>query len=78
MLLDIGMRGYPACFYLTSGGLLGEELQVQGVDSEAMEAVIKFFYSGECAMTPDLVLPILDAGGGATLQNRNNIVACGI
>ncbi|GAX84352.1 hypothetical protein CEUSTIGMA_g11774.t1 [Chlamydomonas eustigma] len=46
---------------LESGDFAGQELPVQGVDSEALETVIRFFYTGECPITVSTAVPLLDA-----------------
>lgn len=44
-----------------AGEFAHQELPVQGVDSEALETVIRFFYTGECPITVASAVPILDA-----------------
>ena len=34
---------------------------MQGVDSDALESVIRFFYTGECAIAVSTAVPLLDA-----------------
>lgn len=47
---------------LESGSLApGEELPVWGVDSDALESIVQFFYSGECLLTLDNGVAIMDA-----------------
>jgi hypothetical protein len=46
---------------ILTGDFAGQELPVQGVDSEALEAVIRFFYTGECPITVSTAVPLLDA-----------------
>jgi hypothetical protein len=44
-----------------AGNLAGEELPVWGVDSDALEAIIQFFYSGECSLAFPGAIAVLDA-----------------
>lgn len=46
---------------LEQGNLHGEELPVWGVDSDALEAIIQFFYSGECVLRFPGAVAVLDA-----------------
>lgn len=43
-----------------AGEAAGKELPIQGVDSSALEAVLGFFYSGECVLSPTTAVPMLD------------------
>lgn len=46
---------------LEQGNLHGEELPVWGVDSDSLEAIIRFFYSGECLLRYPDAIGVLDA-----------------
>lgn len=46
---------------LEQGNLQGEELPVWGVDSDSLEAIIRFFYSGECLLRFPAAIGVLDA-----------------
>lgn len=46
---------------LEQGNLHGEELPVWGVDSDALEAIIRFFYTGECLLKFPEAVGVLDA-----------------
>jgi hypothetical protein len=46
---------------LAGGPRPGEELPVTGVDSSALEDVIRFFYEGRLTLTPANAAPVLDA-----------------
>jgi hypothetical protein len=46
---------------LEQGNLHGEELPVWGVDSDALESIISFFYSAECTLSYPGAVAVLDA-----------------
>lgn len=46
---------------LEPGTLTGEELPVWGVDSDALHAVLRFFYTGEATLTFATAAPLCDA-----------------
>ncbi len=43
-----------------AGDATGKELPIQGVDSNALETVIGFFYRGEVLLTVNTVVPVYD------------------
>ncbi len=53
----------PASHATLPPGILPSEpeLPVWGVDSEALEAVVGCFYTGECKLTVTTAVPIMDA-----------------
>jgi hypothetical protein len=46
---------------LADGKFTQKELPVQGVDSLALESVIRFFYTGECQLQAGSAIAVLDA-----------------
>ncbi|GAX77190.1 hypothetical protein CEUSTIGMA_g4636.t1 [Chlamydomonas eustigma] len=46
---------------LDQGNLQGEELPVRGVDAAGLDAVLRFFYCGECNLDYRNVIPVYDA-----------------
>ena len=58
----------------SSGNLQGEELPVRGVDALGLDAVLRFFYSGECTLDYNNVVPIHDAAH--RLDVPNLVTAC--
>jgi hypothetical protein len=44
-----------------TGNLANEELPVWGVDSDALQSIIEFFYSGECRLTFPKAVAVMDA-----------------
>lgn len=52
----------------------GEELPVWGVDSDALEHLIQFFYSGECRIISSSAVPVYDAA--QRLEVPNLAAAC--
>ncbi|KXZ41683.1 hypothetical protein GPECTOR_322g32 [Gonium pectorale] len=72
---------------LAQGDATGKELPIQGVDSEALESVVRFFYCGECLLSTATVVPIHDvclklevpglgAGCEAYVQQSLNPATC--
>ena len=47
---------------------------MQGVDSDALETIIRYFYSGECPITISSAVPLLDAA--IKLEVPGLMVAC--
>lgn len=54
---------------LEEGSLQGGELPVWGVDSDALETVLHFFYSGTCSLSYSAVVHILDAAQRLGVDN---------
>ena len=46
---------------LVAGILAEPELPVWGVDSDALETVLRCFYTGECRLTDQNIIPVMDA-----------------
>ncbi|KAG1658252.1 hypothetical protein FOA52_008512, partial [Chlamydomonas sp. UWO 241] len=46
---------------LESGDFTGHELPVLGVDADALELIISFFYTAQCPITVTTAIPLLDA-----------------
>lgn len=44
-----------------AGNLANEELPVWGVDSDALQSIIEFFYSGQCNLTFPNAVAVMDA-----------------
>jgi hypothetical protein len=44
-----------------AGNLANEELPVWGVDSDALQSIIEFFYSGQCDLTFPTAVAVMDA-----------------
>lgn len=63
MWCSAGCDTAPSTYALYShvGEFTGSELPVQGVDANALETIIAFFYSGECPITVATAIPLLDA-----------------
>ena len=59
---------------LASGSLQGEELPVRGVDAIGLDAVLRFFYTGECLLRYTNVIPIYDCAH--RLEVPNLVSAC--
>lgn len=49
------------CLARHPGNLANEELPVWGVDSDALQAIIEFFYSGQCNLTFPSAVAVMDA-----------------
>ncbi|KAF8073156.1 SPL3 [Scenedesmus sp. PABB004] len=59
VVLSAGSRRFANM--LEQGNLAGEELPVWGVDSDALEAIIRFFYTAECTLSHPGAVAVLDA-----------------
>lgn len=64
----------PAIFTITGDGFPGTLLPVQGVDSNALEAVTSSFYSGSCNVTASNVSAIYDTA--VKLEAQSLAEAC--
>lgn len=51
----------PFASTLSVGSRAGEDLPVTGVDSDALELIVRFFYEGCLLLTPRNAVPVLDA-----------------
>lgn len=60
----------PFAAALASGLPPGGVLPVTGVDSDALEAVVRYFYEGRLLLTPRNAVPVLDAAQRLQVRGR--------
>ena len=53
-------RGRSKVTVVSAGDFAGQDLPVQGVDADALELVLRFFYTGDCPISITTAVPLYD------------------